>query len=246
MGQAPLTILKMVGILLSLLMCWGSASAQSDQPWFHRKIAPLVVIDPGHGGYDTGSRGAAGTLEKDVSLSLARLLAVELGSQYQVILTRSDDYWLDINNRAAEANHQRADLFVSLHTSASFRFQVSGMTVSYYQDGSGDNTNPSESVGISVGTEDPPHWEQLQVSHHLASKSLAVTLQGVLGQTMGEVRVLGLPLAMLSGADMPAVILEIGYLTNPAEEIKLRDTNYLTTIARAISHGIDQYFSKTQ
>ncbi|MFZ5569432.1 MAG: N-acetylmuramoyl-L-alanine amidase family protein [Thermodesulfobacteriota bacterium] len=238
--------MKISGIVLPLLICCGVSSARIDHPRFHRKIAPIVIIDPGHGGYDTGSRGSAGTLEKEVTLALAQLLVAELKNRYQVILTRSDDYWLDLNSRAAEANYQGGDLFLSLHASAGFGFTVKDLTVSYYQTASGNEAHPPGDGEPPVDTNDPPTWENTQRAHYPESKSLGMALQESLGRIAGgaAVRLQGLPLAILAGVDMPAVILEIAYLTNPAEELKLIDERHAAALAQAIGQGIDAYFSK--
>ncbi len=244
--QKFLTLLKTGIILSAALLLWTTVQAQSGWLGFRRKIKPVIAVDPGHGGHDTGSRGAAGTLEKNVTLALARILSSELGDRYQVILTRADDYAMDISNRAAEANRNGADLLISLHAAGSFRFQVSGTAFCYYQAPPINNSEErTESKGPSPGKEGQVPWEKLQRTHCKTGKLLAEILQKEFKDQTPETppaRVLGLPLATLAGADMPAVLVEIGYLTNPPEELKLCDDQYLTVLAQKIGNGIDRFF----
>ncbi|MBT8358976.1 MAG: N-acetylmuramoyl-L-alanine amidase, partial [Deltaproteobacteria bacterium] len=93
-----------------------------------------VVLNPGHGGHDHGVKGPAGTLEKNVTLGLAQLIRDQLKKKYKIILTRSDDYWVDIPGRTAVANHKKADLFISIHAGGSFLHQAKGINIFYYKE----------------------------------------------------------------------------------------------------------------
>ena len=115
-------VVPILGILILCFLSTGSIPAVAKQPLFdaYRRI---IVLDPGHGGRESGARGADGTAEKSVTLELARLIAAELQRDYKVTLTRTDDYHVDLDNRTALANHLKADVFVSLHTGRQFRLQ---------------------------------------------------------------------------------------------------------------------------
>ena len=100
----------------------------------------IIVLDPGHGGHDTGAKGPDQTLEKKVTLELARQIATELEPEYRVVLTRTDDYHVELDNRTAVANHLKANLFISIHTGAGFTHSTSGMAIYYYQNFTGSDT----------------------------------------------------------------------------------------------------------
>ena len=128
--------------------------------------APLtVVIDPGHGGGDVGARGPTGLTEKMVNLDLARQLASLLEPEFRVFLTRSDDYAVDLSQRAATANQSKADLLISIHTGSGFLHRTDGMRVYYYA--------PIKKNGISQATEGEtaatPLWRKAQLRHGPAS-----------------------------------------------------------------------------
>ena len=144
----------------------------------------IVAIDPGHGGKDMGGRGTAGTLEKEVNLALARELAHLLEPTHRVILTRSDDYDLPLRERTAIANHQKADLFLSLHTGASYRHSANEVSIYYYR--------PADKKAAGPKSAEPTQaWNQIQMAHLNASQNLAqqlkITLSALPGQPTARV-----------------------------------------------------------
>ncbi|MGD9106159.1 MAG: N-acetylmuramoyl-L-alanine amidase [Desulfobacterales bacterium] len=207
------------------------------------------MLDPGHGGHDNGALGPEGTFEKNVTLDLARMVATEFGNTYRVILTRTDDYFLDIPSRTSTANHAKADLFISIHAGGSFLHQVIGITLYFFKEIAEpvltSDIDPSKPFK-RLNNRSP--WADIQNAHQITSKILAKSLLNRINeQTIfkkGEI--LGAPLKVLEGADMPAVCLEIGYITNPAEEKSLQDINVLSNIARGIRNGIDDFFEKVR
>lgn len=236
-------LIWMATMVAALLFCCtnnalGSSPAQPDSP------KPFIVLDPGHGGRNHGAFGSSGLLEKAVCLSLARDLAAALDANgYDVVLTRSDDYDVPLRNRTAIANHQKADLFISVHTAASYMHAAEGITIHHYQPPnappSGQNPSPKTI---------PPQnraWHQIQLTHATQSRDLAQTM----AQTMGMVwpsttiQVSQAPLVVLEGADMPAVLIEIGYLSHPATEKNLSNPTYMATFVQAMVRGIDTYFA---
>jgi N-acetylmuramoyl-L-alanine amidase len=200
---------------------------------------PVVVLDPGHGGNDAGATSTTGKLEKDIVLSFGQLLKGRLQRDFDVTLTRTGDFWIDIPSRTAKANAIQADVFVSLHVAASFRHQTNGLSV-YYQAASSRkplaDTEPDALV-----------WSDVQTGHEAAARRLAAVLTAEIraGGAL-PIKVAGSPLAVLSGADMPAVLIELGYASNPIDEQRLADPAYLQSLADAIAEGITTYFKTKQ
>ena len=209
-----------------------------------------IVIDPGHGGYDKGAKGPDGTFEKNVTMELARVLAAELEKTYKVILTRTDDYWIDILKRTAMANHLNADMFISIHTGGSFLHQASGISLSYYEKISTSALMlETESMEGSKNSNFKELWSNIQGRHQKNSKILAERILNSLKKNIGETveynaEIQGAPLMVLEGADTPAILIEIGYITNPKEEKSLNDINVLSDIAEKIKNGIDDFSEK--
>jgi len=188
-------------------------------------------------------------MEKAVALTLAQFLAAELRGGYKVVLTRTDDDPVSLDNRTATANNLKADMFISIHTGGSMAHSTSGTIIYYYQTFSEDLQTPA--AGTSNTAEDanaPILWDRVQNRHMKKTRILAGMLNARLSafDAVKESRVTGAPLAVLQGADMPAILIEIGYLTNPSEEKLLRDQRLLTDLAVVIRQGIDEYFEQEQ
>jgi len=243
--------LHIIAVLFLLMMIAHPAIAKenSDKSQFQIQ-AKTIVIDPGHGGYDKGAEGPDGTFEKNVTMEFARVLALELEKTYKVILTRTDDYWVDILERTAIANHVNADMFISIHTGGSFLHQASGISLYYHEKASTSvlmlETESMEGSKISNFKE---LWSNIQDRHQKNSKVLAGRILNSFKEKIGEnvehsAEIQGAPMMVLEGADMPAVLIEIGYITNPKEEKSLNDIIELTFLAQKIKKGIDEYFEK--
>ncbi len=123
---------RILGFLILCFLSSGAIPSVAKQPLFDA-YKRIIVLDPGHGGRESGARGADGTAEKAVALKLAELIATELERDYKVTLTRTDDYHVDLDHRTALANHLKADIFISLHTGGSFVYSSAGPIVYYYQ-----------------------------------------------------------------------------------------------------------------
>lgn len=212
-----------------------------------------VVIDPGHGGEEPGAKGATGALEKDLTLSVARRLKAGLEGRLgvRVLLTREGDQTVALDGRAALANNNKADLFVSLHVNASIRKEASGAQVYYLaadQPGdrprtpaAGRQTLPTFGGG-SREIEMIP-WELAQLRYVSESASLAGAIEE---QFRGRVRlsphaVQQAPFRVLAGVNMPAVLVEVGFLTNPDEEQQLVSEAYQNTLAQALLDGLVRF-----
>ena len=222
-------------------------SASADQPGASIQKR-TIVLDPGHGGYDNGAKGPGGTLEKNVTLAFARILAQELSKTYEVVLTRTDDYWVDLLTRTSMANHLNADMFISIHTGGSFLHQASGISLYYYEKVSTSELMSEENSIEALKTNDlRTLWSNIQNKHQKTSKTLAELIMNRINETpQFKAGVQGAPLLVLEGADMPAVLVEIGYITNPVDEKYLNDISSLTDIADQIKSGIDDFFQKTR
>jgi N-acetylmuramoyl-L-alanine amidase len=229
-----------------LIICVAAPAAASKKP-----VAPgynaIIVLDPGHGGNDIGAQGTDGIQEKAVTLNMAQLIADQLGKNYQVVLTRTDDYWLDIPGRTAVANHQQADLFISLHVGGSFQQSVAGACVFYYESASEPSaTDKKPGLDPLTDAESPVLWNHIQDKYLTSSKKLAKIIHARIFTITQDPdsNIQGAPLMVLKGADMPAVLIELGYLTNPNESKALVNPDFLTLLADAISKGIREYLSK--
>jgi N-acetylmuramoyl-L-alanine amidase len=240
-------VVPILGILILCFLSTGSIPAVAKQPLFdaYRRI---IVLDPGHGGRESGARGANGTAEKSVALELARLIAGELQRAYKVTLTRTDDYQVDLDNRTALANHLKADVFVSLHTGGSFVYSTAGPIIYYYQNASISSSSRGENPVLQGENKNTPiPWGRVQNSYLERSRILADMISSRLStmNSIKNIRVQGAPLAVLQGAHMPAILIEAGYLTNPAEEKNLRNNRFLADLSAEISRGIEDFLSRT-
>jgi N-acetylmuramoyl-L-alanine amidase len=207
----------------------------------------IVVLDPGHGGNDIGAQSADGILEKTVTLNMAHMIANKLGDDYQVVLTRTDDYWLDIASRTAVANNLQADLFVSLHAGGSFLHSVGGTSVFYFETQSAAGFNIKKTALDPLTDPDSPiPWNHIQDKYLSSSKKLAEIIQSKLFTITQDPdrNIQGASLVVLKGADMPAILIELGYVTNPNESKALVDENFITLMADAIIKGIEIFLSK--
>ena len=166
---------------------------------------------------------------------------------YRVILTRSGDTYLTLQQRVNVAKRHKADLFISLHTGGSFVHSTSGIFIYHYQDFAGNPPKLYENKSNREQDKTAPIlWDQAQSRHLEKSRVLARLINRRLNNANSdkESRVQGAPLLLLQGANMPAILIEIGYLTNSSEEERLNDQNYLIDLAREIRRGIDEYFEQ--
>jgi N-acetylmuramoyl-L-alanine amidase len=206
-----------------------------------------VAIDPGHGGDDMGSRGAGGLAEKDLALDIARRLRtlIETRLGIRVVETRDDDRDVPIDQRTAIANNNKAGLFISLHANAAWSPKVSGAEV-YHLRGDravADARRDAESgavmlpvLGGGTRTLDIIRWDMAQARHLDASARFAAMLGAALGSKapMSPRPVQEASLRVLEGADMPAVLVEVAYLTNADQEKLAGSDGFKDGVAQAI------------
>jgi N-acetylmuramoyl-L-alanine amidase len=215
-----------------------------------------IVIDPGHGGDETGARGAKGTLEKAVTLSVARRLKAALESKLgaRVLLTRDGDQTIGLDQRAALANNNKAELFLSLHVNASLRRTASGAEVFYLSldraDEEARRVAESEGVAMPVfggGTReiDVILWEMAQARHIEQSAGLARAIERSLRTSvpMSPRAIQQAPFRVLVGANMPAVLVEMGYITNGEQEGQLGGESLQARLVAALADAIGRFFA---
>jgi N-acetylmuramoyl-L-alanine amidase len=211
----------------------------------------VVAIDAGHGGDDTGTRGAGGTLEKDITLSVTRRLreAIESRLGLRVVLTRGRDETVGLDRRAAIANNNKADIFISLHVAASVRPSVTGAEVSYL----GLSEYGAEAreiaqrevqlvpvVGGGTRAIDMVQWEMAQVRYIDRSARLARIVHSELNRRipMSAREVQEAPLRVLVGANMPAVLIEMGFISNGTDERRLASARFQEAVVDALVGSI--------
>jgi N-acetylmuramoyl-L-alanine amidase len=220
----------------------------------------IIVVDAGHGGEDPGAIGPGGTREKDVTLDIARALAARINEQpgMRAVLTRDSDRLIDLRERFERARQARADLFVAIHADSVRDRSVTGAsvyTLSYHGASSeaakrlADRENATVlKGGISLASVDP----------NLASVLLDAAQSQIMGQSVeaadavldaldqvGAVRkrvVQHAGFVVLKSPDLPSMLVETAYISNPAEERKLRSSDYQQRLAEAIQAGVERYF----
>jgi len=219
---------------------------------------PVVVLDPGHGGPDQGARGPGGLLEKEITLQVAteaaRLIEQLLG--LRTVLTRTDDSALPLEMRAAVANQASGDLFISIHAGGAFTPTSRDFQTFFFDDLQGMSPPPAEATrprnqptqgGRGQPTGDPTwqvvQWEHAQVEFVETSQIFARLLHNNLRtQVAAEGHgIFGLPLLVLRWVRMPAVMLDLGSLSDPGFEAKLRDETYIQRAALGIAQAVNDY-----
>ena len=219
-----------------------------------RSGPPPIVIDPGHGGKDTGAVSSSGLTERDLTMAVARRLAAELSARgHAVRLTRDDGEGRALTDRTAIANRLEAKAFVSLHANASTFSSVRG-SETYYMSLDDQATDEAaaalarlENEAGSEATEqtdlDLILWDLAQASVLNDSAMLAVAVQTRLNALL-DIRDRGVkqaPFVVLTGATMPAILVEVGFLSNPAEAGRLATAEHQQALASAIATGIDAF-----
>lgn len=220
-----------------------------------------IVIDAGHGGEDPGARGRRGSLEKDITLTIARRLKgmIDAESGMRAVLTRDGDYYLPLNARVEKARKVRADLFVSVHADAFVRPHARGSSVfALSQRPTSDaarwlakQENDSDLIGgVNLDTRDPYLTQTLVDLSQTATNDYSMKLGGAvlaaLGQinTLHKARVERAGFAVLKAPDVPSILVETAFISNPEEERRLNDQAYQDKMARALLEGIKRYFAK--
>jgi N-acetylmuramoyl-L-alanine amidase len=226
----------------------------------------IIALDPGHGGEDPGAIGPAGTYEKDVVLRLAHRLRERInattskGNAMRAFLTRDADYFVPLHTRVDKARKVKADLFISLHADAFFTPNPQGASVFALSQGGAsssaarwmaDKENKADLIGgVNVKVRDA------QVKRALLDMSTTAQIKDSLqlgGNMLHEIQRVGklhkprveqASFAVLKAPDIPSVLVEAAFISNPEEEIKLNSDHYQEQLADALMRGIERYFAK--
>jgi N-acetylmuramoyl-L-alanine amidase len=220
-----------------------------------------IVLDAGHGGHDSGAVGAGGLMEKDLVLDVTRRVAKLLEDKYdvKVRLSRDSDNFVALRDRTSFANRERADLFVSIHANAHRVAASEGVEVYFLSSEATDSAaRQVAATENSVAQLEKPAngkgtaradivksilWDLAQSEYQSESSRLAETVLDTMTQSL-KIPNRGVKQAgfyVLGGAAMPAILVEIGFVTNPKEEKRLKESRYRDEIARAIVSGLGDY-----
>jgi N-acetylmuramoyl-L-alanine amidase len=236
----------------------------------HAAVAPgkktdrlvVVALDPGHGGEDPGAIGPTGLKEKDVVLAVALQLRDRLNSVpgMRAMLTRDEDFFVPLHERVRKARRVQADLFVSIHADAFLNREARGASVFALSQGGASSSaarwmankeNAADLVGgVNIKAKDATVLRTLLDMSTTAQIKDSMKLAGeVLGQ-IGKVGRLHKPrveqagFAVLKAPDIPSILVETAFISNPGEEAKLRDPDYQQRLVEAVFTGIRRYFAK--
>ena len=242
----------------------AAASGSMPEPQKTDRLI-VVALDPGHGGEDPGAIGPGGTQEKDVVLQIAlrlreRLQDMEIrGNPVRVVLTRDDDFFVPLQVRVEKALRVQADLFVSLHADAFYTPDPQGASVYALSERGASSAaarwmanqeNKSDQVGgINVKVQDAHVQRALFDMSTTAQINDSLKLGGALLGEIGRVGRLHKPrveqaaFAVLKAPDIPSILVETAFISNPQEEARLLDPSFQDRLAQALQRGISRYFA---
>ena len=235
-----------------------------DKPATKPEVARMVtiVLDPGHGGEDPGAIGRGGSYEKNVTLSVARRLKEKIDAtpNMRSVLTRDGDYFIPLQSRVQKARRVQADLFVSVHADAFIKSTARGSSVFVLSENGASSSaarwlankeNSADLVGgVNLGVKDPYLARTLldlsQTATINDSLKLGKDVLGELGRinTLHKAHVEQAGFAVLKAPDIPSILIETAFISNPEEEKRLNDEGYQDQMAEAILKGIRRYFAK--
>lgn len=221
-----------------------------------------IAIDAGHGGEDPGAIGANGTREKDVTLAIARRLKARIDDMpgMRCFLTRDGDYFVPLGQRVVKARKVKADLFVSIHADAFMTPAASGSSVFALSEHGATSSaarwlakkeNDADLIGgVNLDVKDPYLARTLLDLSQTATindslklaKAVLNELGGINRLHKGEVEQAGF--AVLKSPDIPSILVETAFISNPEEERRLKDDGYQDKMANAIVSGVQRYFAK--
>jgi N-acetylmuramoyl-L-alanine amidase len=242
----------------------GDPSATSERKTQASDIARLVtiVIDPGHGGEDPGAVGRGGSLEKNVTLAIARRLKAKIDAtpNMRAVLTRDGDYFISLAQRVAKARRVKADLFVSVHADAWIKPTARGSSVFVLSENGAtsaaarwlaDRENAADLIGgVNLGVKDPHLARTLFDLSQTATINDSLKLgKAVLGEigginTLHKNHVEQAGFAVLKAPDIPSILVETAFISNPEEEKRLIDEGYQDRMAEALLAGMKRYFAQ--
>ena len=221
-----------------------------------------VAIDAGHGGEDPGAIGSSGSREKDITLALAKKLKQKIDAQenMRAVLTRDGDYFVPLSNRVVKARDVKADLFLSIHADAFIKPHARGSSVFALSENGATSVaarwlakkeNDADLVGgVNVDVKDPFLKRTLIDLSQTATINDSLKLGHAVLQEIGGINTLHKPhveqagFAVLKAPDIPSILIETAFITNPEEERRLNDPDYQDKLVNAIVGGIKAYFDK--
>ncbi len=242
-----------------------SAHTQTSNKRSGRAIVDRLVtitLDPGHGGEDPGAVGAGGSQEKNVTLAVAKRLRAKIDSEpnMRAVLTRDSDYFVPLQMRVQKARRIQSDLFVSIHADAFIRPDANGSSVFVLsQSGASSSAarylaqkeNAADLIGgVNIDVKDPGLARTLLDLSQTATINDSLKLgKAVLGELGGinrlhKAHVEQAGFAVLKAPDIPSILVETAFISNPEEEKRLNDDAYQDKIAQAIFSGIKKYFAR--
>lgn len=231
--------------MATLTPCHAEQEIDQGKPVVVKKT---VIIDPGHGGEDLGAVGPDRTQEKGISLSFSKMLEARLSKKYKTVMTRKGDRTVEPRARTEAANKAHGDLLLSVHAGGGFSREAHGIRLYFHE------VRWAEADASALGrAEDSGHamvrWNSVQDRYRSLSRTLALIMNETLSSLPAEedrmkIMVLGLPDVILAGADMPALHLEIGQLTSPADEKRLKQKDHLGRLADAVLKAVDTFFDQ--
>ena len=238
----------------------GASPKSKPQPELVRLVT--VAIDPGHGGEDPGAKGRHGTHEKQVTLAIARKLkaAIDAEPNMRALLTRDGDYFVPLHDRVNKARKVRADLFVSIHADAYIKPHARGSSVFALSARGATSAaarwlakkeNDADLIGgVNMDVADPYVRQVLLDLSQTATISDSIKLARAVLDEIGDInalhksRVEQAGFAVLKAPDIPSILVETAFISNPEEEKRLRKADYQEQMATAILLGIRKYFAK--
>jgi N-acetylmuramoyl-L-alanine amidase len=215
-----------------------------------------IVLDPGHGGAEDGAIGPSGVVEKELTLDVARRVAALLRAEgFEVTLTREGDDDVALDTRAGIANNRHADLFVSLHANAARQAVARGAETFFLSRDATDDAArttaalENDAAGVAETAPDAGGelplilWDLAQAQYLRESSRLAETIQARLNEALGlkDRGVRQAPFRVLIGATCPAVLVELGFLSNPDEEKLLASPDHRRSLAEALTQAIREF-----
>jgi N-acetylmuramoyl-L-alanine amidase len=268
LGRRVLFAVPLVLVTRASLAAPKTSPKSLPSPAIKKKVFPptkLIALDPGHGGQDPGALGVRGTQEKGVVISVARQLQRQLlaGGQYRVILTRSSDSFVPLRERVARAQAAKADLFLSIHADSHPDPGVRGASV-YTLSEAGSDREAEALAARENRADNAVAGMKLSSQSDVVAKTLVSMVQrgtvnesnrfaDTIVQTFGTQGVRLLPrshreagFAVLTSPDIPAALVELGYLSNVNDEKLLTVPQHQMSLGRALRASVDAYFGNGQ
>ena len=249
----------------------GPSTAAPAAPADAESLAPVtgappltIVVDPGHGGGETGAIGPGGLQEKEATLEIAKRIAATLPRVLacRAVLTRDSDIQLPLDDRTSIANHEKADLFLSIHANSSRSASAKGSETYYLSLAASDKiaqevaSRENEANGGGAGAAEPGAtgnpdldfvlWDLAQSAHLKESSEIAEAIQVELN-AVSDTASRGIkqaPFRVLVGATMPAVLVEVAFISNADEEKRLRSPEFQQAVADAVSRAVARFYAR--